>query len=307
VDNLERLIKRTAEQTGQSPTKILNDLVTGEGFLRKDGGKVEEPHWHKVFNRKMAEGGYAWVDDKHIPKVRSLKHLAGGGSSDSEPTYKEIIAAIPELAKEQANKEVNVLKKPEGAKDVGMAVLSHMPGLGLGGDLVSLVDTVQGLIPGLNKPASVLDTEGKGDKVAKYPLRSLISSPTGEEFQEKFKQAGWQGENQAPVTEAIASLFGPGMFTKASKIGPAIKGGLNALPKNLPVGMSIKMVGEMTPKEQALAKMREMRPDMKARSDLQKQYDAEMDSKYTRDMPSFEQWKIQKNAKKAHGGLTLMR
>jgi len=319
VDNLERLIKRTAEQTGQSPTKVMNDFVTGEGFLRKKGGAVEEPHWHKVFNRKMAEGGYAWVDQKHIPKVRSLKHLAGGGSSDSEPTYKEIIAAIPELAKEQANKEFNVLKKPEGAKDVGMAVLSHMPGLGLGGDLVSFVDTVQTLIPGLyeEKPTSVLESKTapgapyrdnrEMKREPKFPLRNIIPSPTGEEFQEKFKEAGWQGENEAPVTETIASLFGPGMLTKASKIGPAIKGGLNALPKNLPVGMSIKVVGEMTPKEQALAKMREMRPEIKARSDLQKQYDAEMDNKYTRDMPTFEQWKAKQNAKKAHGGLTLMR
>jgi hypothetical protein len=38
VDNLERLIKRTAEQTGKSPTEVMNDMVTGKGLLRKEGG-----------------------------------------------------------------------------------------------------------------------------------------------------------------------------------------------------------------------------------------------------------------------------
>ncbi len=54
VDNLERLIKRTAEQTGKSPSEVMNDMVTGKGFLRKDGGRVS------IFDapvRQKANGG----------------------------------------------------------------------------------------------------------------------------------------------------------------------------------------------------------------------------------------------------------
>jgi len=64
VDNLERLIKRTAEQTGKSPTEVMNDMVTGKGFLRKDGGAVERKEtaeemdkFHKCFNMHKAFGG----------------------------------------------------------------------------------------------------------------------------------------------------------------------------------------------------------------------------------------------------------
>jgi len=133
------------------------------------------------------------------------------------------------MIKDQAAKEGAVLSTPEGRRDIALKVASHMPGLGMGGDLVALADWVQSLIPGLNKPASVLDTEGKGEKVAKYPLRNFISAPTGEEFQEKFKEAGWQGENEAPITEFAASLLTPGAIAKAPKAPRAIEGGLNAV------------------------------------------------------------------------------
>ena len=61
VDNLERLIKRTAEQTGQSPQKVMKDLVTGEGFLRKDGGAVDikaaDARLAAAMGQRMAKGG----------------------------------------------------------------------------------------------------------------------------------------------------------------------------------------------------------------------------------------------------------
>jgi hypothetical protein len=90
VDNLERLIRRTAEQTGQSPTKVMNDLVTGEGFLRKKGGAVtktdgyhwDEPHSVERFHRKRemhhaTGGGIELVR----MSLRKPKHMAGGGVS----------------------------------------------------------------------------------------------------------------------------------------------------------------------------------------------------------------------------------
>jgi len=300
VDNLERLIKRTAEQTGQSPTKVMNDLVTGEGFLRKDGGKVEEPHWHKVFNRKMAEGGYAWVDDKHIPKVRSLKHLAKGGSSD-DPPFSEYIKDVPQVIKEATQEEAESYKKPRSISDVLYRGLVANNPVSAGVDMVNAglmgVDALTGL---MGKPTR---------------LSSEKPFAGSEHVKDLMKKYGVTTEEERPISEALLGITSPTAILKGArempkllgKAGDAIKGGLNALPKNLPVGMSIEMVGDLTPKEQALAKMREMRPEMKSSSDLQKKYDAEMDSKYTRDMPTFEQWKAKQNAKKAHGGLTLMR
>ena len=104
VDNLERLIKRTAEQTGKSPTEVMNDMVTGKGFLRKDGGAVsrkESPEdmarfqkrfaMHKAIGgkvKKMAGGGRVSIFD--APKMASggrasifdkPVHMAKGGES----------------------------------------------------------------------------------------------------------------------------------------------------------------------------------------------------------------------------------
>lgn len=43
IDNLERMIKRTAEQTGQHPLQVMDDLIKGKGFLYKKGGSVHMP------------------------------------------------------------------------------------------------------------------------------------------------------------------------------------------------------------------------------------------------------------------------
>jgi hypothetical protein len=41
VDNLERLIRRTAEQTGRNPLRVMEDFITGKGFLYNKGGAVQ--------------------------------------------------------------------------------------------------------------------------------------------------------------------------------------------------------------------------------------------------------------------------
>lgn len=60
VENLERLIRRTAEQTGKAPTEVLSDVLTGKGFLYKKGGKVA----------KKADGGL--TSDDLILEERKL-------------------------------------------------------------------------------------------------------------------------------------------------------------------------------------------------------------------------------------------
>jgi len=51
IDNLERMIKRTAEQTGQNPVQVLDDVIKGKGYLYKEGGAV-----HKADGGKIAKG-----------------------------------------------------------------------------------------------------------------------------------------------------------------------------------------------------------------------------------------------------------
>jgi hypothetical protein len=232
VDNLERLIKRTAEQTGQSPTKVMNDLVTGEGFLRKDGGKVEEPHWHKVFNRKMKEGGYAWVDDKHIPKVRSLKKMAKGGSSD-EPTTREIMEAMPQVIKEATSEEAESYKKPRSVSDViYRGVVANNP-ISAGVDLMNMglmgVDAVTGMM-------------GKPTRLASE--KPFAGSEHVKDLMDKY---GVTSGEERPISETILGIFSPTGMVKGAmgagkamqKSGNAIKDMVSTSPKKARGGLTL--------------------------------------------------------------------
>lgn len=246
------------------------------GLQRKDGGAVNEQSFtqrlQSALEVHMAAGG--GVDDNTSPDmsdggninyggqyanggkinmpVRSLKGIkprryAEAGYVDplSTPDYesgngRNMADLAGRMIRDQASKEGAVLSTPQGRRDIALKVASHMPGLGMGGDLVALADWVQTLIPGLyeEKPTSVLESKKAPaapyrdvrelQRVPKFPLRNIITSPTGEEFQEKFKEAGWQGENEAPVTEFIGSLLTPSAVAKIPKASRAIEGGLNS-------------------------------------------------------------------------------
>jgi hypothetical protein len=324
VDNLERMIKRTAEQTGKSPSEVMDDMVTGKGFLRKDGGKVDRKEteeelarFHKRFAmhkaigghvKKMAGGGKASIFDAPAKRMagggrasifdKPVKQMSKGGSSD-EPTAREIAEALGELAVAQGKEEYQSFKKPRAATDIGNRGIIA-PALGLPVDMMNMglsgVDALTGL---MGKPTR---------------LSSEKPFAGSEHIKDLMNKYGVTSGEDRPMTETMLSLFSPTGMVKgamnapkiAQKTGSAIKSGLEMLPKDIPVGMSIKFVGDMTPKEMALAKMREMRPEFKEKSDLMEKYNREMDSKHTRDMPSFEDWKA-KQAKKARGGLTLVR
>jgi hypothetical protein len=43
VENLERMIKRTAEQTGQNPRQVMEDVLRGKQYLKAKGGSVKQP------------------------------------------------------------------------------------------------------------------------------------------------------------------------------------------------------------------------------------------------------------------------
>jgi hypothetical protein len=234
VDNLERLIKRTAEQTGKSPTEVMNDMVTGKGFLRKEGGAVkreESPEdmarfqkrfaMHKAIGghvKKMAGGGKASIFD--APKMASggrasifdtpAKRMSKGGSSD-EPTAKEIAEQLGKLAVEQGKEEYQSFKKPRAATDIGnRGILA--PALGLPVDMMNMglsgVDALTGL---MGKPTR---------------LSSEKPFAGSEHIKDLMDRYGVTSGEDRPMTETMLSLFSPTGMIKGAQ--SATKGALKA-------------------------------------------------------------------------------
>jgi hypothetical protein len=234
VDNLERLIKRTAEQTGKSPTEVMNDMVTGKGFLRKEGGAVnskESPEdmarFHKRFAmhkaigghvKKMAGGGKASIFD--APKMASggrasifdtpAKRMSKGGSSD-EPTAREIAEQLGKLAVDQGKEEYESFKKPRAATDIGnRGILA--PALGLPVDMINMglsgVDAVTGL---MGKPTR---------------LSSEKPFAGSEHIKDLMDRYGVTSGEDRPMTETMLSLFSPTGMIKGAQ--GATKGALKA-------------------------------------------------------------------------------
>jgi hypothetical protein len=136
-------------------------------------------------------------------------------------------AELAEEGKGQLEKEYRQLGRKGGKKDFAIRVGSQF----LGGipDLVNLglegVDLVQGVIPGLNKPESVLDTEGTGDRVPKFRLASDEPWLGSQLFMRKFKEAKLLGENEFPLTEIATGVLAPAAAVGAlSKSRQAYKG-----------------------------------------------------------------------------------
>jgi hypothetical protein len=123
--------------------------------------------------------------------------------------------------KGQLEKEYRQLSRPGGKKDFAIRVGSQI----LGGvpDLINLglegVDLIQGAIPVLSKPASVLDTAGTGDRIPKFRLASDEPWLGSQLFMRKFKEAKLLGENEFPLTEIAAGFASPAIAAGAIKGG----------------------------------------------------------------------------------------
>lgn len=210
VDNLERLIKRTAEQTGKSPTEVMNDMVTGKGFLRKEGGAVDRKEtpeelarfqkrfaMHKAIGgsvKKMAGGGRASIFDA------PAKRMSKGGSSD-EPTAREIAEQLGKLAVDQGKEEYQSYKKPRAATDIAnRGILA--PALGAPVDLMNM---------GLMGIDSVSEAIGK-------PTRLSSERPVGgsEHLKQLMDKYGVTSGEDRPMTETMLSLFSPTGMVKGA-------------------------------------------------------------------------------------------
>ena len=87
IDNLERMIKRTAEETGQHPLKVMDDVIKGKGYLYKEGGEV-----HKADGGKIAKGVMGALEkaskaaDAMLAEAAAAEKLAKQRRIDMMPT-----------------------------------------------------------------------------------------------------------------------------------------------------------------------------------------------------------------------------
>jgi hypothetical protein len=207
VDNLERLIKRTAEQTGKSATEVMNDMVTGKGFLRKEGGAVDRKadkammmadlRLRAMIDEKMnmAKGGRVSIFDA------PAKKMSKGGSSD-EPTAREVAEQLGKLAVEQGKEEYESFKKPRAATDIGnRGILA--PALGLPVDMMNMglsgVDALAGL---MGKPTR---------------LSSEKPFAGSEHIKDLMDRYGVTSGEDRPMTETMLSLFSPTGMIKGAQ------------------------------------------------------------------------------------------
>jgi hypothetical protein len=207
VDNLERLIKRTAEQTGKSPTEVMNDMVTGNGFLRKEGGAVDRK---EDMSMKMADIRLRAMVDERMGMAKGgsvsifdapAKRMSKGGSSD-EPTAREIAEQLGKLAVDQGREEYESFKKPRAATDIGnRGILA--PALGLPVDMMNMglsgVDALTGL---MGKPTR---------------LSSEKPFAGSEHIKDLMDRYGVTSGEDRPMTETMLSLFSPTGMIKGAQ------------------------------------------------------------------------------------------
>lgn len=92
IDNLERMIRRTAEQTGQNPRQVMEDVLRGKQYLKKKGGVVEkvkvarDPEYDALFRDAMA----AEINAARGGEIRSLQWKASGGPLKAQPKTKRM-------------------------------------------------------------------------------------------------------------------------------------------------------------------------------------------------------------------------
>lgn len=117
-----------------------------------------------------------------------------------------------EMLKAQVTKEWEQAGRPGGAKGLSLRI-----GAVLAGQVPDIANLAQSVVPGLNKPASVLDPEG--EKVARFPM-----SGTSTDIKNSMREKGIINEDEYPIAEMLGAFAAPYAAVKAPS---AIKGGLN--------------------------------------------------------------------------------
>ena len=250
VDNLERLIKRTAEQTGKSPTEVMNDMITGQGFLRKDGGAVTDPH--KSFEEHRIKTGHEWVG-KETKKAdgglafktldfKSAGGMAGKAEIPVDPDIKapektssnmDIIRRLFGMGKDQAEEEIESLKKPRAGTDLlNRGVIANLAGapvdlvnyMGLGS--IDALTSLQG-----NKTKLMQDKPAGGSEYIK-DLMDKYGATTGTE-RPMMELAGAFAGNLPYKAVSGAAKAAQKVGEKAPEYAKKAESGLKSLTSNV--------------------------------------------------------------------------
>lgn len=244
VDNLERLIKRTAEQTGKSPTEVLNDMVTGKGFLRKEGGAIAKPDWHKAVEKHMKDGGYTFVEPKRMGEGGSSDDPKQGAAFGIYPKPKggkalreagedagDFLNALGKLTKDQGSKEVESLNKPRATMDIAnRGILA--PTLGLPADLANMALT----------PLDYLGSKLTGRDIKVSSDKPFLGSEYIKDLMDKYNVTS--GEDR-PMMETALSFLSPTAVIKGGlKAASAAKKAPELIKKTINAGMSAGQAGE---------------------------------------------------------------
>jgi hypothetical protein len=87
VENLERMIKRTAEQTGQNPRQVMEDVLRGKQYLKAKGGSVnKQPIKIKAYGKD--------IESKIYDEFASHINAAKGGAIKKMP-WKAAQGGVP--------------------------------------------------------------------------------------------------------------------------------------------------------------------------------------------------------------------
>jgi len=229
IDNLERMIKRTAEQTGQHPLQVMDDVIRGKGFLYKEGGAVEK----RFDGGGLAAADFAGPEDD-------------GGSLDKAKLMTKILA---EEAKKQGSKEAESLSKPRALTDLmNRGVLANNP-------LSAIVDMVNmGLIP-----LDILGSKLTGRDIKVSSDKPFLGSEYVKDLMNKYNVTS--GEER-PMMETALSFASPtGMIKGAQKTAELAKRAPEAL-SSVRGGLETLSADAQRPFRSATLTMEGVAPDL---------------------------------------------
>jgi hypothetical protein len=213
--------------------------VTGADEVIQIGPLVlgKNPKYGKIDDFEYADGGYAYIPpfakggmsrqyseagSVLPPTPQEIEQMAGAQkaafgvfpqmASQSWQQQSPFADKASEMLKAQVTKEWEQAGRPGGAKELSLRISAV-----LAGQVPDIVNFGQSMIPGLNKPASVLDPEG--EKVARFPM-----SGTSTDIKNSMREKGIINEDEYPIAELLGAFGAPYAAVKAPK---AIKGGLN--------------------------------------------------------------------------------
>jgi hypothetical protein len=191
-----------------APTQPITEeyLTYLQKLGKKDGGAMQKPNWHVAVEKHMKDGGYTMVNEKHIPKVRSLKHLAKGGETEGGfASPKELYAALPEFYDKVLKPEVDSYKKPRAVTDLlNRGVVANNP-------ISAVVDMT-------NLGLFGIDALTGGTR---FPTRFASEKPFGgsEHIKDLMKEYGMTTDEERPVAETVLGFLSPGSLAGSTAKG----------------------------------------------------------------------------------------